>query len=557
MARHKKNHRIPGGWPWVAGAVAVALAVGVSVVSSTRPDDGQGTTVVDAGRAAPSSESASGGSATSGGPVPCDRPLRVVTSASFAPVLTALTPGLAAAQPCAELQVTVADGRSASGVVEASKADVWIPDDAAWATVAQAAALAPDTARTVATSPLLFAMPAGSVVEDATWAGMADSFATKRSTMVVRDPLASGDGLVAAAAMSLAVAKDGGPLNAAVDVVRAKDAGRTVPGTALPQAPGEVAIVPEYALVQDPTAAADTIVAPADATALLRYTWLPTRAALADPARASTVQVLGRTLGGARGRDAIAAAGLRAGEWPGVAPAARRGAATVPPVRAEPMKPFVQHYVWHVLSTWDPAQRAANLLVVTDVSGSMADAAPGGDAPVIDLVRDGLDQTIGLLPDNAEFGLWEFGYQLQPPDDFRPLVQPAPLTADQRATLGSATAALTPRRTGTSLYATILAAYRYQQDRFDPTLPTQVIVFTDGVEEDSPDTLTADQLRDALAAADPAKRVQLAVFGFGDRVPVDELMAALKPVQGQVDPLTRPQEVAGAFVHAVSGGLTH
>jgi hypothetical protein len=38
---------------------------------------------------------------------------------------------------------------------------------------------------------------------------------------------------------------------------------------------------------------------------------------------------------------------------------------------------------------------------------------------------------------------------------------------------------------------------------------------------------------------------------------VDALTAALAPVNGQVDTLTKAEDVLGAFAHAVSGGLTH
>jgi hypothetical protein len=47
------------------------------------------------------------------------------------------------------------------------------------------------------------------------------------------------------------------------------------------------------------------------------------------------------------------------------------------------------------------------------------------------------------------------------------------------------------------------------------------------------------------------------VLGFGNRLPVDALSAALAPINGQIDTLGSAEQVLGAFVHAVSGGLTH
>ena len=67
--------------------------------------------------------------------VACSTPVRVVTAASFAPVLSALAPSLATGRDCARLEIRVADGRRAAQQIEHFDADVWIPDDPAWATV--------------------------------------------------------------------------------------------------------------------------------------------------------------------------------------------------------------------------------------------------------------------------------------------------------------------------------------------------------------------------------------------------------------------------------------
>ena len=89
-----------------------------------------------------------------------------------------------------------------------------------------------------------------------------------------------------------------------------------------------------------------------------------------------------------------------------------------------------------------------------------------------------------------------------------------------------------------------------------PGLPNQVIVFTDGVNEDDPVTISIDQLKAGLAAAGKQKYVQLSVFGFGASIPADSLSSAVSPVDGQVDELTNTDQVIGAFVHAVSGALS-
>ena len=63
----------------------------------------------------------------------CPTVLRVVTAASFAPVVTGVAPALAEGPGCVRLDVAVADGRAAADRLAEPAADVWIPDDAGWA----------------------------------------------------------------------------------------------------------------------------------------------------------------------------------------------------------------------------------------------------------------------------------------------------------------------------------------------------------------------------------------------------------------------------------------
>src|SRR4029453_17979965 len=88
----------------------------------------------------------------------CDRPVRVVTASSFAPVLAALAADLNERNDCLKLDVTTADGRAAVKRAAEVNADVWIPDDSSWAGAAGSLGLAQGPAAgpgtVVATSPL-------------------------------------------------------------------------------------------------------------------------------------------------------------------------------------------------------------------------------------------------------------------------------------------------------------------------------------------------------------------------------------------------------------------
>ena len=165
---------------------------------------------------------------------------------------------------------------------------------------------------------------------------------------------------------------------------------RTVPGDApaLPEAPGEVGLVPEHGLLpvrERARQAGSVVLAPLDHTAALRYSWLPTAAAAADPARAAALDRLAAALTGPAADGPLAQAGLRR---PGGGPPP--GVEGLPAAKAPLFDVLGPHHVDHVLASWYAADRRSDLLVAVDVSGSMRARAPGSDRAVIEVVRDGV-----------------------------------------------------------------------------------------------------------------------------------------------------------------------
>jgi hypothetical protein len=549
MARHVAERRRRSGWLLFGiGAALVACAVVViAVLRGTDKDK------------APQAQSASAASASASSA--CSATLHAVAASSFAPVLARIATTVADGPNCVRLQITTADGQAAPRVVAATGADVWLPDDASWPNLPNGLHLDDRQSDIVATSPmyLLTLSAAGNTLPTSarSWAGLGAELARQgRWRLVVRDPASSGDGMVAAGVLASAVFNKSGMLASALDLMRAQQVGRTIttPTTAAPTAPGEVGVVPEYALMDAQQAARYLIVAPTDSTALMRFSWLPVSTATADPGKSAALVTLHQALIGPKAASVLASAGLRGPKWP--APQPRDSPVVFPALPAKPFPVVRQHFMWHVLTTYQPAARRANLLIVVDISGSMADPAPGSQTPLIALVRDGVAQVNSLLPDTSRLGLWQFGAALDPPRDYQVLVPTGPLTAVQRARISAVGKALAARRTGTGLYDTILAAYRSQQANFEAGVPNEVLIFTDGVNEDDPQSITSDQLKAGLAAADHHRKVELGIFAFGDRIPVGPLEAALAPVNGQVQPLSNAGDVMAAFVHAVSGGLT-
>lgn len=494
----------------------------------------------------------------------CDR-LRVVAASSFAPALTAAAARLERDADCVRLEVTSADGRTAARQVAESGADLWIPDDGAWAGSAGDLPLAEPPvahARTVlATSPLYMVADAatGTRLEQAggSWLGLAGLVDQQKDVrLVVRDPLASGDGMVAAGAVAEAVWKNKDMDASALWLARAQKMTRIVSGgdPALPTAAGEVGVVPEYALLASGALRDGMTVLPGtDHTAMLRYTWLPVATSAGNPARVAALDRLHRELTGPDAAVYLKAAGLRA---PGATQAP--GGVDLPASPAKPFEVLGPHHVDHVFATWYVDDRRTNLLVVVDVSGSMNEPTPGSKSSRIELVRQGSRSLGGLLPDDARMGLWEFGSEIDGKRDYKSLLGMAALGDAHRKALAGAVDKLTARKTGTGLYDTVLAAYTAARDSYQPGVPNQVLVFTDGKNESDKTSITAAQLAEGLKkATDPKRPVQLSVVTFGEEADAKVVEGALEPVDGYVDVLRDADEVAAVFIHVAAGGLHH
>jgi hypothetical protein len=481
--------------------------------------------------------------------------LRVVTARSFAPVVNALTPAV-----CGPLDVTVADGRGAAARAAALDADLWIPDDASWRGVPDRLALAdtPPAGAVLATSPLYLVSDsdtAGRITKAGGGWGALVGLVTapgSRVRLVAHDPGASGDGLLALGAVGEAVwLADGMDASAdALSVAFPRTRVVAAGTSALPARPGEVGLVTEREL-RTASTAGRTVIAPADHTAQLRYSWFPSAAAAADPGRAKALDALRTALGGPAADRPLAAAGLRRPDGRPVP-----SDDDLPPVTAAPFDVLGPHHVDHVLATAYAEDRRADVLVAVDISGSMRALVPGTAEPRIALVRRSVTALEQLLPDDARLSLWEFGTHLDGDRDYRVLRAGGDLGGGGRAAVDGAIAALTPTDTGTGLHDTILAAYRSAQAASREGTPSHTVVFTDGRNEADNPSLSLPQLHDALAAAaDPRRPVNLAVITFGAEPDAEALQKALEPVQGYVDRLTTADEVGAAFIHLAAGGL--
>jgi hypothetical protein len=203
----------------------------------------------------------------------------------------------------------------------------------------------------------------------------------------------------------------------------------------------------------------------------------------------------------------------------------------------------------------DAGAQHGNILGVLDVSGSMNYPTGPGQPSEMAAVQDSGKLALPLLSDQTRMGLWEFSYQLDPPRDYLQVLPMAPLSSSRDQLLQALDAA-TPRSTGntsgTSLYATVLAAYKDVQANWQAGYANSVLVFTDGRDEDDPGAPSLASLQTQLKAIeDPAKPIQLIMLGYGN-ADIGAMTAITNTVGGSVYHINTKVQIVGAFIDAIS-----
>lgn len=139
-----------------------------------------------------------------------------------------------------------------------------------------------------------------------------------------------------------------------------------------------------------------------------------------------------------------------------------------------------------LLDNWAEQRKSARVMLVMDVSGSMADSADGGSGESkLELAKLAAQRALEQFKDEDEVGLRIFSTGLTSRADefYIDLVPVAPMAEGQRTTLRQAIGRLTPVQ-GTPLYAVAAASYTTMGDGYDPTKINAVVLLTDGKNDD-------------------------------------------------------------------------
>jgi Ca-activated chloride channel family protein len=257
---------------------------------------------------------------------------------------------------------------------------------------------------------------------------------------------------------------------------------------------------------------------PPDGLALEQIPFVPLRHAVGDESRSRAAEDFLRALRGETGRSALTAAGFRTpdGKNPGLAE--RDGFLADLPGKTQPT--VAGATLAAAAQTFAGIHQRGATLAVFDTSGSMAQPVSGsGGKTKMRVAVDAVLAALPLLADDSELGLWQFSTDLDGDRDYVELLPIGPMAEriggrSRREYFASAARELTP--TGdTGLYDTALAAFAELTAQYVPGKPNQVVLITDGVNDD-PGSITLDDLVAQLRREfDPKRPVRIITIAYG------------------------------------------
>lgn len=211
-----------------------------------------------------------------------------------------------------------------------------------------------------------------------------------------------------------------------------------------------------------------------------------------------------------------------------------------------------------VLETWDTLSRRTNTLAVIDVSGSMAESAPGTNSTRLEVATQAAAEAVSLSSEDSGFGLWEFSTDLDGTQDYRELIPLGPLAdnvglVSRREALDIALSEMEPTA-DTALYETLLAAYEEAKANFDPEGVNTVVLLTDGHQDNPDGTLSLSELRSQLTElVDPEQPVGLIAIGYGEQADLETLEDLTQIVGGQAYASDRAEDITQIILRALTG----
>lgn len=202
-----------------------------------------------------------------------------------------------------------------------------------------------------------------------------------------------------------------------------------------------------------------------------------------------------------------------------------------------------------LIDSWEVNRKTARVLMLLDVSGSMADLGGNGFTK-LDLAKQAVLASLDEFKDADEVGLWAFSTRLVGEDqDWLEVVPIAPLS-ENRSQLESSVRGLLADG-GTGLYDSTSAAVTAVRESFDTTKINAVILLSDGVCDDYDDGCNIDPLITQLSSneRDPVRVFPVA---YGTDADVDALRQIAEASQARLYQATDPSTIGAVFQQVIS-----
>ncbi|GGM11340.1 hypothetical protein GCM10007977_010570 [Dactylosporangium sucinum] len=454
--------------------------------------------------------------------------------------------------------------------------DVWVPDSSLWLLrlkTANPQAVGADTAKSIASSPVVLAMPEpiattfGWPQGKLSYVDLIKKVSTDQKVKVgIVDPSRDSTGLAALLTMAAAAqAAGGGNATQATQIATA-----ALRGLAAGRSSLKADLLQKFPRGSDPTALSSGLsVAPLSEQAIIQYNAVqpPVRlaAVYAEPSagaldypyvvlnndRASVANELLKSLESQSFRDKLGAIGLRGAD--GAPGKGFQTPTNAPGTLAAAQLPDAAA-VESLQQKWQAITLPARMLAVIDVSGSMLETVPtAGNATRMQVTLEAARKGMNLFDDSWALGVWTFSTQLDGAKDYKQLVPIGPLVS-QRAACLQALQSITPKKNGdTALYDTILAGYKAVQQGWDSGRINSLIVMTDGENDDPAGGLSLEQLIAELKkTADPARPVQVILIGIGDKVGEAQMRQITDAIGGGTFVAPDPAKIGDIFLQAIS-----
>lgn len=198
------------------------------------------------------------------------------------------------------------------------------------------------------------------------------------------------------------------------------------------------------------------------------------------------------------------------------------------------------HVLVALQDAWRGVRKRARVLVVLDVSGSMANPVRSTGTTKLELAKQALRASFPHLENDDEVGLWVFS---PPAPDGSAYTEVVPLSpyGTRAAELKDALGAITADRGGSRLYATLEAALARLRDGVGQDRITGVILISDGPNEDG----VVTEVEPLLAKLEDASRSGIQVYpvAYGERADRSALQRVAEASRTRLYEVSDPRQV--------------